>query len=75
MNDPNIILALDKDGNEITAQNVNEWLLARNKLKLSDFFYDRFHGRYLKPFDYCDEKYIREYKSGFAIMTSCCLLY
>jgi hypothetical protein len=77
MKDLTTILAKDKDGKYITSEQVEQWLQnpnkENNKQKLADLFYDRFYGRYLKPFDIPGDEY-RKYKSGFAIMTSCCLL-
>ena len=77
MKDLTTILARNKDGNYITSAEVEQWLqkpnVENNKQKLADLFYDRFYGRYLKPFDFPGDEY-RKYKSGFAIMTSCCLL-
>jgi len=69
-----IILATDKEGNEITIGVVNEWIKSNNKANLTKLIYDRLYGRYLKPFDYTTSDYKKYFKNGFAIMTSCCLL-
>ena len=53
---------------------MESWLLGGEKKKLADFFYDRFYGRYLRPFDYPEKSYKEKFKNGFAIMTTCCLL-
>jgi hypothetical protein len=74
MKDANVILANDRNGNDITIKQVEEWLQKSAKKELTDFFYDRFYGRYLKPFNYNDPVYTSKFKNGFAIMTSCCLL-
>lgn len=74
MKDPNAILATDQNGEDITLQQVENWLRNSAKKELSDFFYDRFYGRYLKPFDFNNIEYKKKYKNGFAIMTNCCLL-
>lgn len=69
-----IILALDKDGVEITIRTVENWLVTKNKKDLALFFYNRFYGRYIKPYDFNNTEYVSKYKNGFCILTSCCLL-
>lgn len=73
-NQGTVILATDDKGVEINLDTLKGWLNNKSKIELADFFYHRFYGRYIKPFDFKNEKYINEYKNGFAIMTSCCLL-
>ena len=70
----NLILAISSDGQEITVKLCNDYLKAKDRVKLANFIYDRLYGRYLKPFDYPNPDYIENYKNGFALMTSCCLL-
>jgi hypothetical protein len=70
----NLILATSSGGHEVTVKDCNGYLKAKDKKNLANFIYDRFYGRYLKPFDYPNENYIKNYKSGFALMASCCLL-
>ena len=67
-------IAMDSEGNPITIKQVNNWIRNSDKDNLADFFWHRYYGRYLKPFDFDNQEYIDKYKSGFAIMTSCCLL-
>ena len=76
MKDESIILATDKDGNEITIKQIEEWIEDKkhNKENLSQFIYDRLYGRYIKPFDFDDPIFIKKYKNGFSIMANCCLL-
>ena len=74
MTDLTINLATDSNGIDINIGQVQAWLLTRDKKKLSELFYDRFYGRYIRPFDYPSELYIKKYKNGFSIMTNCCLL-
>lgn len=71
-----IILATDKDGNDITIKQVEEWIndKTHNKENLAQFIYDRLYGRYIKPFDFDDQEYIDKYKNGFSIMANSCLL-
>ena len=74
MKDIKLILATDENGNDITSGQVETWLRNSTKKELADFFYHRFYGRYLKPFNFENNEYITKYKNGFAIMSNCCLL-
>jgi hypothetical protein len=38
------------------------------------FIYERHYRRYIKPFEFEDETYRKEFKNGFAMMATCCLL-
>ena len=73
MKNPNLVLATDKNGKKITIQDLENWIEIGSKTELADFFYDRFYVRYLKPFEFESDEYIKSHKNGFAIMTSCCL--
>lgn len=74
MTKEDIILATDNLGKNITISQLQNWINTESKTELADFFYHRFYGRYIKPFDFKNSEYIKTYKNGFAIMTSCCLL-
>lgn len=74
MSNDNLVLAVSRDGKQISVKNCKDFLANKDKTKLADFIYDRLYGRYLKPFDYPSSDYRKEYKNGFALMTSCCLL-
>lgn len=74
MTNNRLVLAVLSDGTEITAKDCNEYIAHKNKDKLADFIYQRFYSRYLKPFNFPSVKYSTNYKNGFAIMASCCLL-
>lgn len=74
MANENLILAKSSDGGKITVKNCRDFLKTKDKEKLANFIYDRFYGRYIKPFEHPSDDYIMNYKNGFAIMTSCCLL-
>ncbi|HBI86348.1 MULTISPECIES: hypothetical protein [Sphingobacterium] len=74
MPNENLILAVSADGKEIDVKHCREFLKTKDKEKLANFIYDRLYGRYIRPFDYTSDDYIKNYKNGFAIMTSCCLL-
>jgi hypothetical protein len=46
-----------------------------NRKLLAEYIYQRFYTRYLKIFDYdSSELFRKQYKSGFLIMTSCCIV-
>lgn len=74
MENLNIVLANDNNGEKITLSQVQEWVKLKSKTELSNFFYYRFYGRYLKPFDFENSLYKKSYKNGFSIMANCCLL-
>lgn len=74
MKDLNLVLATNKNGKKITVENIENWIKKGSKTELSDFFFDRFYNRYLKPFEFDNQEYKKSYKNGFAIMSSCCLL-
>lgn len=46
----------------------------KNKVEISEIIYKRFHERYIKPHSYPCSLYKSQYKNGFSIMASCCLL-
>ena len=69
-----LVLAVSSDGDNITVEDCTNFLAARDKKALANFIYDRLYGRYLKPFDYPEEDYRKNYKNGFSLMASCCLL-
>lgn len=51
-----------------------KWKNQRIKNLISIFIYNRLHSRYIKPFSYDDEKFIKEFKNGFSMMANYCLL-
>lgn len=73
MND-NLILATSENGQKITVKNCKEYIANKDKRALANFIYDRLYGRYLKPFDFRSADYEKNYKNGFALMASSCLL-
>jgi len=64
----------------VTIKNYKNMLEQKNKEKIADFIYNRLYSRYIKPFEYQDEKkdnrktYQIHYKNGFSMMASYCLL-
>lgn len=69
-----LILAVTEDGKPITVSDCKSFILNKDKSSLANFIHNRLYGRYIKPFDFKNEDYIKNYKNGFALMTSCCLL-
>lgn len=71
---------------EITVDQIQEMLQSRKKDVLSEFIYNRFYYRYIKPFEFKSTNIITNpsgrkvneysllYKNGFSIMANCCLL-
>ena len=59
----------------ITVKKYNDLISNNNnKEELADFVYNRLYSRYIKPFEFSDETYKNEYKNGFSMMASFCLL-
>ena len=69
-----IVLAISSKGGQIKVKDVLSLIDSKDSTALSNFIYDRLYGRYLKSFDYDDEDDRKNYKNGFLIMASCCLL-
>ena len=60
--------------NHVQISTYEKWRDKKEKIKIADFIYERHYSRYIKPFEYDDEIYKKDYKNGFAIMANCCLL-
>jgi len=58
----------------ITVKEYRELEENKDKEAIADFIYNRLYNRYIKPFEYDNETYKREYKNGFSMMASFCLL-
>ena len=70
-----ILLYVSEDQSEnVTVADYKQWSADKKKDKLANFIYERLYRRYIKPHEFHDEKYKREYKNGFSIMANCCLL-
>lgn len=76
--DKSLIIGYDDNNNDIDVEKLEIWLkdIQKHKSELADLVYNRLYRRYIKPFEYrsTDNVYENEYKNGFAIMASCCLL-
>lgn len=59
---------------EFTIEDYNKLVEAKNQEALSRFIYYRLHDRYVKPFLFNNADYKRDFKHGFAMMASACLL-
>lgn len=76
MTDYSTIMAVDKNGDEITAGDLCAWIKDKKKHKdrLAKFIFARLYRRYIKPFEFNNSVYKKDYKNGFTIMANCCLL-
>jgi len=66
----------DKNGIEtkVTIQQYLDFVTAQEQTPIADFIFQRLQSRYLKPFQFDDTKFVKEFKNGFSIMANCCLL-
>ena len=46
----------------------------KNKAEIAEMVYNRFYDRYLKPFSFANDDFKKDYKNGFSMMASACLL-
>ncbi len=72
-----IILAKWGDGNNNKRVSVEDYLsfIEKQDIKnIVEFVYQRFYTRYIKPFNYPNADYKKDYKNGFSIMANCCLI-
>ena len=58
----------------ITITTYSDWLNNEDKVKIANMIYQRFYERYIKPFSYYSEDYTKDYKNGFIMMGSACLM-
>jgi hypothetical protein len=66
----------DNSSEEISMEKISVLMQSEENRKiLAEYIYQRFYTRYLKIFDYeSSEIFKKQYKSGFLIMTSCCVV-
>lgn len=71
-----IILLYDPSDakNHVRISTYEKWRDKQNIDEISEFLYQRHYRRYIKPFEFEDPQYKKDYKNGFAIMASSCLL-
>lgn len=70
-----ILLYVPEDESmNVTVEKYEEWRGSANTREIADFLYERHFRRYLKPFTYESNDYKTNYKNGFAMMASYCLL-
>lgn len=60
--------------NHVRISTYIKWRDEQKKDQIADFIYERHYQRYLKPFEFNNPMFKKEYKNGFSIMASCCLL-
>lgn len=70
----NISLAKYNEDVDVTIKKYNEYISNKNQQAIAEFLYQRLYTRYLKPFEFENEEYRKNYKNGFSIMANCCLL-
>ncbi len=58
----------------VTVSKYHSLIEEKNKVDLANFIYHRLHSRYINPFDFDDSDYKEQYKNGFSMMASYCLL-
>lgn len=66
----------DRKGNKyiVTIQDYLDYANTANQIAIADFIFQRLHSRYLKPFQFTNPTFKKEFKNGFSIMANCCLL-
>jgi hypothetical protein len=72
--DPILLYDSSDKENHVRVSTYEKWRDEQQKIEIADFIYERHYQRYIKPFEFDDRIYKKEYKNGFAIMASCCLL-
>lgn len=58
----------------ITIENYLDWKQEREQTKIAEMVYQRFFERYIKPYSYSSSDFESNYKNGFAMMGSACLM-
>lgn len=76
MNDTELARYHDEKGEKcvVTVDDYNQYLADDDKEAIACFVFNRLYSRYIKPYKYEKKKYKREYKNGFSMMASYCLL-
>jgi hypothetical protein len=66
----------DNNGNKktVTIADYNSYVDRQERDLIAEFIFRRLQSRYLKPFQFEDQKYTQQFKNGFSIMANCCLL-
>lgn len=76
MSNNSVVLYFDSNNpkNSVTFEDYKKFVDDKNKNAIADFIYKRLYSRYIKPFEFDDATYKKEYKNGFSMMASFCLL-
>jgi hypothetical protein len=66
----------NNNGNKktVTIADCNSYVDRQERDLIAEFIFRRLQSRYLKPFQFEDQKYTQQFKNGFSIMANCCLL-
>lgn len=71
----NVVLYNDVDKKKnITVKEYNKFVDSKDQKAIAEFIYKRLYSRYIKPFEFNNSIYKNEYKNGFSMMASSCLL-
>lgn len=76
MNNIELARYYDERGNKyiVTVDDYHKYLVDDDKENIAFFVFNRLYSRYIKPYKYNKHKYKKEYKNGFSMMASYCLL-
>lgn len=72
--DPILLYYPEAPSKSVRVSTYQAWLTDHARMEIANFIYERHYRRYLKPFEFDDRTFKREFKNGFAIMATCCLL-
>ncbi|MGV8162429.1 MAG: hypothetical protein ACP5N2_03815 [Candidatus Nanoarchaeia archaeon] len=64
----------NKSNKRLTTLDYKQFIEREDKKSIANLVYFRFYDRYIKPFQYPSKDYRSNYKHGFAIIASCCLM-
>lgn len=59
---------------EYRISNYREFEKTQNQKAIAEIIHLRLYGRYIKPFEFDDANFRKEFKNGFTMMANCCLL-
>ncbi|MCU7830634.1 MAG: hypothetical protein KZQ85_16370 [Candidatus Thiodiazotropha sp. (ex Myrtea sp. 'scaly one' KF741663)] len=76
MNNIELARYFDESGKKciVTVRDYNSYLADDDKEAIACFVFNRLYSRYIKPYKYEKKKFKKEYKNGFSMMASYCLL-
>lgn len=72
--DPVLLYCSESPSKNVTVSIYEQWVKSQSRAEIADFIYERHYRRYLKPSEFDNHKFKKEFKNGFAIMATCSLL-